>query len=188
MRKRSYSTLFFICCLLLFGCAKKQVELKGCWVIDRMYNEDGEVFVRSQTPKIIMQPIGYEDKHTVEFGSNYTIQVPGIYSKDVPFKWDIIRDSLILTADTNLILKEYSLDTLPVFDVNKRRMLRQANYLKLSQVDTLKHLFNTIDFYQGKYSITSFGEGLDLVSKNKGIKLLNMDILTKRRLDEIMPR
>ncbi|WP_199117090.1 hypothetical protein [Pedobacter sp. ASV28] len=188
MKKRSYNTLFFICCLMLLGCAKKQVELKGWWVIDRMYNENGEIFVRSQTSKIIMQSIGYEDKHTVEFVSNYTIHVPGIYSRDVPFKWDIIRDSLILTADTNLILKEYSLDTLPVFDANKRRMLRRANYLKLRQVDTLKHLFNTIDFYQGKYSITSFEDGLDLVSKNKGIKLLNMDILTKRRLDEIMPR
>lgn len=85
----------------------------------------------------------------------------------MPFKWDVIRASLILTADTNLILKEYSLDTLQIFDADKRRMLRQADYLKLRQVDSLKHLFNTIDFYQGKYSITSFKDGLDLVSKNK---------------------
>lgn len=58
---------------MLLGCAKKQVGLKGWWVIDRMYNDYGEVFVRSQTLKLIMLPVGYSDKHSVEFVSNYTI-------------------------------------------------------------------------------------------------------------------
>lgn len=186
--------LYFSLCIIVLGsCSKRPIEIdmKGFWVLHRMYEGDKEVFIKvheSGEIKIRITMEEYRGKRVLIFNDDSTIELPGINSGDLPFKWNLIKDSLTLSVDTIAILNTYSLDTLPIANVKERKRLKKIQYENLRSESHLQGVFSAIAFYQGRYHASPYKDGLDLIGDGKGIKLISGDLVVKRKLRHIFGR
>ena len=176
MKLLSLITFVFIC-LLFNSCSNiAEDDLKGRWVILHMLDSKGEVFPNSKSLKVSLLPPSISSKEVIEFNRMANeVKMPGINTKDIMFRWEIKGDSLKLSVDTSALKSQYA-----------PKVRRTIVFNQLLLQDSLSQVNNVIKFYNGSYKMKRFKQGIELISADKGIMLVNYDMVMNNRIEELL--
>jgi len=193
MRNKITILVLILFSFLLFTCNQiNEKDISGEWIITTALYNGKNIPMATKSIKIIVLPVGYEDKFTITFDlRDSTSYLPGINTVDIPCKWKISEKKLIISFDTTTYLNSalVELDSLKTLIELKHdsNSIKQYSYirdsiLKTKSIDSLKIPLN---IYLGTYNIEKVNHGLILTSPKTKFELINSDYVFKRDIDNM---
>ncbi len=179
--------------LLLCSCNKiSERDFSGEWIINKAVYKNEDIVMASKSIKLAFLPSGYENKQTIRFNvADSTLDMPGMYTKDVPCRWMVKDKKLTITFDSSRFTDDAlrPLDSIKTaFVLSKDTLLKKLYTFKR---DSILRTLNTDVFkkalpvYLGTYNVKKIKGGLILTSPTTRFELVNSDYALRRVIDKM---
>jgi len=191
MRKCKLLLILLSLCFLTTCEKVKQKDFYGDWIIDTAIYKGNLIPMATKTIKVYFLPTGFQNKFTLKFNPDSTIDFPGINTEDIPCKWKIDNGKLIIQFDTvrfreNALLQIDSLAKQTMFNhdsaLKRKYVFKHDSILDIKNVNVLKV---PIEIYSGIYTIQKTNDKLIIKSSTTTFQLINLQRALDKRINDM---